>query len=238
MRLHQILLITCMLTAASLSAQTGDKLLIAKTVDKKDYFYIPASALADSVQAILYQDNMYQKPAHGKTPIKFYWISACNDGYYNLTVTPQQIFFSSSHDNPNPNFLYWVIDIDSFQFNSVRQGLNKKWPADFENLSKHYDNSYTVLYDKYFKDSFTIADEWNDANRQQYDLHCETQINTQLNRYFSIINSLIADTTRKIHFPDEKERKLFKPKYFSYLKDEIFGWVPLKFDPPAIYWDE
>ncbi len=212
--------------------QTKQNFAIATTIDKGDYFYIPASALADTIEGILYQDKTLQKTNYNKRPIEFYWISTCNDGYYNLTITPEQIFFSSTHDNPNPDRLFWVINIDTTQYIKIKRGLENRPPNKFENLSKNYRGSKIVYYDK-FKDSFSIPDEWTDSMLQQHDMYCQLQIKKQLKRYFSIINSYIIDTSKKVAEPVD-EVKNNKPKYFSYSKEEMTDWFPVKFEPPKI----
>jgi hypothetical protein len=232
MTLRIILLIIFCSTILNLLAQTKNKFVIAETIDKKDYFYIPKTALADTVKAILYQDKVNKKINPNKRPIEFYWISTCNDGYYNLTITPQQIFFSSSHDNPNPNFLYWVIDIDSLQYKQIKKGLEQKPPYGFENLSKNYRQSLTVFYDKKYKDTFSIPEKWTDTIVQHRDLYCKAQIKAQLDRYSSIVNSYIIDTKMKVQFPTDEQAEKMRPKYFSFFKQELYDWVPVKFDPP------
>ncbi|GAA4739277.1 hypothetical protein GCM10023229_18130 [Flavisolibacter ginsenosidimutans] len=208
-------------TYSLLLAQQKNKINVASTIDKKDYFYIPASALSDTIQGILYQEKFKVKAATNKRPIKFYWISTCNDGYYNLTITPEQIFFSSSHDNPNPNFLFCVTDIDSIQYNQIRKGLQKT-PQGFENLSKNYNESQTVFFDKKFKDGYRIPIERNNKNMKQQEFYCERQRKLQLKKYFSILNSYISKNNNKIQIPSVK----MKPKFFSYFEQELYDWVP------------
>jgi hypothetical protein len=224
MIIRSVLVALSCLTFNFLSAQTKEKFVIAETVDKGDYYYISKSALVDSVKGILYQRKLDRKADASKRPMQFYWISTCNDGYYNLTITPEQIFFSSSHENPNPDYLFWVIDIDSIQFRQIRTALQKKSPAGFDNLSKYYHGSLTVFYDKKFKDSFSIPEDWIDSITQQHDRYCESQIETQLVRYFSIINSFLPGA-KKIMCPQNK----MKSKYFGYSREEIMEWAPARF---------
>lgn len=228
MTLRIILMIVCCWTFSFLSAQKRDKPIIVSTVDRGDYFFIPTTALADRVEGILYQLKIGKKVDPEKRPIQFYWISTCNDGYYNLTITPEQIFFSSSHDNPNPNYLFWVVDIDSAQYQQIENGVQRNPPQGFENLSKNYRQSLTVFYDNKFKDTFSIPDEWTDSIMASHDVYCQAQIERQLKRYFSIINSYIADTAKQLAIPFDN----MKPKFFSFFRNEIYDWMPVKFDPP------
>ena len=216
------------------SGQTKTKLIIATTIDKGDYFYIPKAALADSVQAILYQEKRIKKVSPGNRSIKMYWISTCNDGYYNLTITPQQIFFSSTHDNPNPDFLLWVIDIDSSQFRQIKTGFKRMKPNGFEDLSKNYEQSLTVFYDNTFKDTFSIPDEWTDDIMSKHNTYCKTQIDSQLEKYLTIINSFLVDRTKEIRIPINSMTR----KYFSNRKQEFNDWTPVKFTPPKVANDQ
>lgn len=202
--------------------------MIAETIDKGDYYFIPKSALADSIRAIYFQLKIDRKANIDMRPIEFYWNSTCNDGSYNLIITPEQIFFSSSHDNPNPNFLFWVIDIDTLQFRQIRNGLQQKSLKGFNDFSKNYGESVTVLYDSRFKDTFKIPDEWTDAILKRHEVHCDSQIRCQLERYLSIINGYISNPTKKILLPKTQ----MKPKFFSFSINTIYDWLPVELNSP------
>lgn len=197
------------------------------------YIYIPKSALDDKFDAVLIVVKDSQTTFHGKRNLNFWWNSLCNDGYYNLTITPKQIYFHSSHDNPNPNYLYWVIDIDSAQYSEIMSGLKLKTPKGFSNRSKYSDDSYDYHDDK-FKNVFKIPDEWTDAKEKEFDSNCATQIKQQLSKYFSILNGFIKGSTRKITLPSEKDMSKVKPKLFTSNEEELSDWRPHKFVPPVL----
>lgn len=207
-------------------AQTRTKPNLATTLDRGDYFFIPKSALASSVDGIVYQDKTLRKVPVTNRPIIIYWFSTCNDGSYNLTITPEQIFFSSSHDNPNPNRLYWVITIDRTRYESIRRGLSGSPPKDFLDLSKivqppglFKDESTTSYRDK-FNDLTSIPANWSDVKRAAY---CKAQIKHKLDSYFSLLNSYTLSSREKLAYP-----KSDSPKLFSYFKEEIIDWLPVK----------
>lgn len=230
MRLYAILLVSFCCMSNFLLAQTKENFNIVSVIDKGSYFYIPKSVWADSVVGVIYQLKIDKNTNFDERPIKLYWISVCNNGYYDLTITPEQIFFSSSHDNPNPDYLFWVIDIDRLQYQQIQKGLKQKPPVGFEDLSKNYGESLIVFYDKKFKDTLSIPNEWNDDIAQQRDIYCKSQTNGQIKKYFSIINSYITKPIKKVSIPVSE----MNPKYFSYSKNEIADWMPVKFAPPKI----
>ena len=66
--------------------------LILNAVDKYNYIYIPNYLMADSVKGILYPDFINRKIDPTKKALEIWWNSTCNDGSYNLIITPEQIF--------------------------------------------------------------------------------------------------------------------------------------------------
>lgn len=57
--------------------------------------------------------------------IEISWTSYFIDGHYTLVITPRQIYLRSGHDNPNPNFLYWLASISENQYLSIKDYLNE-----------------------------------------------------------------------------------------------------------------
>ncbi len=73
-----------------------------------------------------------------KSEIEIFWPSPNIDGQYELVLNSQQIYLRSSHDNPNPNFLYWIDNIDRQQFELIRNYLKN-----------HADNNFRVCINKF-----------------------------------------------------------------------------------------
>jgi hypothetical protein len=199
---------------------------IVTTLDRGDYFFIPKSALANSVEGVIYQDKTLRKVPVKNRPIQIYWSSICNDGYYNLTVTPEQIFFWSSHDNPNPNYLFWVISIDRSYYEATRGGLAKNTPKNLVDLSKvaqapgMFIDKSTASYRDKFRDLNYTPDDWSDSKRAAY---CEAQVKNKLDVYFTLLNSYTSYSHKKLAYP-----KSDSPKLFSYFKEELIDWLPVK----------
>jgi hypothetical protein len=207
------------------------KYILVNTIDKGDYFYIPNSWLSNSVDAILFQNKTLLKVDPDNRPINFYWSSRCIDGEYILTVTPQQIFFSTGHNNPNPNFLYWIMDISKKQFQLINKGVRKKAPKYFLNLNApQHDGSFQDQSEYHFiQESFhepcLMPKVWNKTTELRFSTCCDTTISRQLALYFKILNNYIASESDKLKLSNiQKSRGKF-PKYFSSFEEDIHDWI-------------
>jgi hypothetical protein len=210
------------------------KFILVRTINKGDYFYIPNSFLSDSVDAVLFQDKTLLKINSDSRPINFYWTSRCNDGDYILTVTPEQIFFSTGHNNPNPNFLYWIMDISKKQFQLINKGVRRKTPKYFQDLnaSRHdnlfHDESEYHYFQNNFHESCLIPKVWNKTSELRFSTCCDTTISRQLALYFQILNDYIPSDIEKLdpsHI--QKSRGKF-PKYFSSFEEDFHDWMGVR----------
>ncbi len=46
-----------------------------------------------------------------KVGFKIFWYSYTDEGRFSLVVNPRQIYLRTGHDNPNPNYLFWLYSI-------------------------------------------------------------------------------------------------------------------------------
>ncbi len=47
------------------------------------------------------------------------WPSISIDGSFVIVVNPQQIYLKSGHENPNPNYVYWVKNINADLYTKI-----------------------------------------------------------------------------------------------------------------------
>lgn len=80
--------------------------------------------------------------------IEISWSSMYVDGRYILVITPRQIYLRSSHDNPNPNFLYWVTTTSEKQFELIKQFLEIQVDNGISNYSSENSTCLTYFFDK------------------------------------------------------------------------------------------
>ncbi len=208
-------------------SQTKSDIVILKAINKDGYSFFTENSLEDSVTGILLQPDNSKYISPKKRPITFYWNSNCNDGSYYLTVTPEQIYFTSGHNNPNPNFLYWFIKIDTSQYLEIKKGLTKKTPKGFSKNKYTKERSLDFFQDNYI-DKYEIPENWTKKEQDEMQNHCDSQIISQLTKYFEIINLTIFAKSNKIEMPSNELINKIKPKYLSSIRQEIIGWAPKK----------
>lgn len=163
------------------------------TILKKGYEYIPIEYLSDtSIYGLLKSSRMVFDSARKEmrpdtsfvNEFVFLWDSDCTDGRYYMTVTPEQIYLYSSHENPNPNILDWVINVDSIVLKTLNTDYKKIKGLDC-NKSDCYDNKYNE--EKYIID-------------KNYSEYCEKLLLNQTKRLINKINKLLKDKKHKVDF--------------------------------------
>jgi hypothetical protein len=92
------------------------------------YFLLPDDILSGKYE---YAFGLFQIE-NRQNVISFYWDSWQIDGRYNLRFTPKQMVLYSSHENPNPNYIYWAADITEEQFKALKAmpQFEYKWKSD------------------------------------------------------------------------------------------------------------
>ena len=221
-----ILIILTLATVTNAFAQVPEGRMV-ETIKKDGYFFIPESALKDSVLAVVHQFYRPDKKIKNKKVFEFYWHSSCNDGSYKLTITPEQIYFSSGHDNPNPNYLFWVQGISDIQYRQIAKFLRAKAPKGFKDLSNPYPERY-VFYDENYKEDITIPDDWTDEQQNEFHQKCDSAIRGQLIKIYTVFNSMIESEEDKLVVLSKVDMEKTTPKHFGYNKAELEMWVNMR----------
>ena len=169
-------------------SQLSPKLIIKKVINKGGYDYIPLPYLSDSTDGIIYTFREIGKAKKNNKIFKIHWNSRCIDGTYNLTITPLQIYLTSSHENPNPNMLYWVLNIDSFTFNQIVKGFQKS------KLGKNKSSPYGY-FDEIYNDEYILSQTYNST----FEDSCNVLREQQIDKFFLMLNKYIFTNSHKIY---------------------------------------
>jgi hypothetical protein len=128
---------------------------------------IPSNALSGGFDLLIIGFEYDKVKIIDKRAIEISWSSAYIDGRYVLIITPKQIYLRSSHDNPNPNNLYWMTDINQTQYDLIKSYLsaqNSKILKDVT-IDKSYRQSY--FYDNYTLEKYVNKD-WKNKRYENY----------------------------------------------------------------------
>lgn len=92
------------------------------------YFLLPDDILSGKYEYAL---GLFQTE-NRQNIVSFYWDSWNIDGRYILRFSPKQMVLYSSHENPNPNYIYWSADITEEQFKALKAmpQFKYKWMSD------------------------------------------------------------------------------------------------------------
>lgn len=196
---------------------------IVNAINKGTYNYFPKTVFSDSTSGVLYTEIELDNSID-KKHIVLYWISVCNHGYYQINLTPEQIYFTITHENPIPNKIFWIIDIDTIQYTKIKNGLLKQLPSRFIDYSNNYKDKY-VFNDTTYKDNVATPKKWTEKELFQFEETCNSLIFKQLKEYSTILNSYINDSINPVVIPFVIDNK--KAKYYSWLQEDLDEWSKL-----------
>ena len=226
MKTSLIILTFFIISISDSVSQARENVKFVNTLRKQGYLYIPGDVFKDSNNAIVFQDLSLDKKVKRKD-IDLHWTTDCGDGTsYYLTITPEQMYLMSGHNNPNPNFLFWVMGIDSLKYQKIRNSLLANDPPGFSMGYMRTKNDRLNFYDTLYKDTLLIPETWTTEDQLNVREYCNKKFYVEIEKLFSIINSYLAND--KISFPSQKELSKIKPKYAGAFQGEIMDWLPHK----------
>ena len=151
---------------------------------------IPDNALTGNYDLLI--TGFKRDSNKNENKIEISWTSYYIDGHYTLVITPKQIYLKSGHDNPNPNFLYWLTDISQNQFLSIKDYLNESESTFIHKYTN--ENSPCLTY------SFSKA-KIEKQKRKNWTTKRYDNFKTLMTR----INKPLRKNGERINIPTEKE---------------------------------
>jgi hypothetical protein len=207
--------------------QLRENYKIVSSENRKGYVYFNPSAFLDTVSAFTYP-SFYKADDFTRREISISWSVNCIDGVLILTITPEQIYLKSSHNNPNPSFIYWTISNDSANYYRILSSLKRKIPKEFGGSFKNRKQAGIFLYDKTYKQSFQLSDNSSKQEEKHYWIKCKQAAANQLKKYFEILNSYIdKNHPTLIKFPS-LDMVGQNRKYLGINEAEIVDWLPTR----------
>jgi hypothetical protein len=127
------------------------------------------------------------------------WPSLYIDGRFYIAVTPRQIYLRTGHENPNPDFLLWVKNINLEIFNKIT--LELKDNSKFKNYEGTCGAGCTILsYEKY-KAELEIPDEWTESENIKHENDYYKTLYKNFTSVIDIFNNKLSYSERLI-YPD------------------------------------
>ena len=195
MRIAQLIILISFLTMKLYSQIVDtDSLKIVKS--QMDSIYkvqvIPDNVLTGEFDLLI---TGFEKDSNKKINtnlIEISWTSMYVDGRYILVITPRQIYLRSSHDNPNPNYLYWLTSISDKQFELIKNYLE----IQKNNLIHNYTSESSTCLSYFFDKAKNEKYKRNNWTNKRYD-NFLTLIN--------LINQPLVKNGEKILIPSKSD---------------------------------
>ncbi len=194
--MKQLLLLLLLVSFEVCAQKTNQKIIVDVEVDENGSQIIPDNINGDSCDCILMS---LENEINGNMEI--FWDSNYTDGRYIVVITQNQIFVKSSHENPNPNYLYWVLKIDNNQYLAIHKFMNSSNSV----FSKTLIDDNRFLFTKALKEN-VLNDSWE---------------NKLFENFFGILEELKgAKLEGKIDLPSRMEFDSFVPVRIVYDEKE------------------
>jgi len=177
---------------------------------------IKASVIPDNI-FLLNADGLVMAPRQSKieNQPKFYltisWSAPSIDGDFIFTVTKKQIILTSGHENPNPDYLFWFVDITKDQYEQIVHTIDKS-----KNLFDEQNLNY--FYGRQLEYKYYIPEQ---KHRNTKDSNYKMYLNAK-----KLIDTFNRELKPKdqIMFPDRKKLKTIKPIMTATMASEITQW--------------
>jgi hypothetical protein len=150
---------------------------------------VPLNALNGDYDLLIIGFDYDTNKVIDKRAIEISWPSLYIDGNYDLVITPKQIYLRSGHNNPNPNYLYWITSITRQQYDFIKYYLNALDNSTMQECTNEYSYRQSYFYNKFKKEKY-VRDDWTNM---RYD---------NFVRILKLINKSLKSTDNEISIPD------------------------------------
>jgi hypothetical protein len=86
---------------------------------------IPDNIFSLNADGVVIPERQCKVPNFPKSALYIYWSAPSIDGEFVLMVTKKQIILTTGHENPNPDELYWFVDINEKQYEDIARNIDR-----------------------------------------------------------------------------------------------------------------
>lgn len=129
--------------------------------------FIPLNALEGKYDVLITGIEFDTLNIVKKKAIEIKWYSINITGTYYIIITPRQIYLRSGHENPNPNFLFWITDVTSAQYEILKNYLYNNTNRKLDDCTIEGSYYKSFFYNNYRKEKFRKG-EWTDMQYKNF----------------------------------------------------------------------
>lgn len=180
---------------------------------------LPYEALNGNFDILVEGFHYEENPKEHRRGYKICWPSAVISGNNVLYINHRQIYLRTEHDNPYPDFLYWIINISQEQYKIIEKAILKMVNTELTN--KTADNYFynTFIYNEAIEEE-PIPYEWtyNEIIKHKEDYKKKLFLNFR--DILKSFNEFLRSDDLQILVPTFKEFCKVKPIRTLYFREE------------------
>jgi hypothetical protein len=217
------ILIFLLLCVTNAFAQGGGEDSLKIIEAKHDSIYhvevLPLSALHGDYDLVIEGFEIITDSTRPMRGFRISWPGTFISGRNLMVINPRQIFLKTEHDNPYPDYLYWIIDIDTMQYRLISRNL-------FSHLNDKFDDHSNIYLDFYlltYKDpagELSLPDHWTDKEIRKHNMDYRNKLYMNLCRLLRMFNASLTRHGKEIRIPGRNEFIGIKPVRIVYSMEQ------------------
>jgi len=163
------------------------------------FLYIPENIFDLDYDFIVLDFNTDTSEQVNVIEYQFDWPSNYIDGRFYIVVNPNQIYLRTGHDNPNPDFLLWVKNINREIYNKIKTVISDS--SIFKNSEGSCGERCDIFSFSIYSKEIKSPDEWTEYEiaRHQKDYYDKLYMN--FTKLINIFNTKLSNLNQII-IPD------------------------------------
>jgi hypothetical protein len=134
-------------------------------------------------------------------------------------VNPKQIYLRTEHDNPYPNHLYWIINICTEQYNSIKKTISAQSGNSLSDKTT-VNSLYKTFEYIYSAEEEPIPYEWTYKEIISHKKDYKKKLYNNFTDILRSWNKVILQKELRLSVPSFKEFSSVKPIRTLYLREE------------------
>jgi hypothetical protein len=180
---------------------------------------LPFEALSGNYDILIEGLHIGESKTGNKRGYKVIWPSPLIYGTNVLFINPKQIYLRTEHENPYPNYLYWIININPDQYKLIAKNLESRLAIDMTDKTTAYSYYRTFLYNDIIEEE-PMPYDWTYKEILAHKKDYKKKLYLNFINILKSLNKILKSNDLSILLPSFKEFCAVKPIRTLYSSEE------------------